>query len=74
MTLARAAFRLGARSKRRYPPFQMAGDKDDPSKPPRNGKLAIPLKFEDALRAALKVKPPEKKPKRKPRAKKPTNS
>ena len=52
----------------------MAGDKDDPSKPPRNGKLAIPLKFEDALRAALKVKPPEKKPKRKPRAKKPTNS
>jgi hypothetical protein len=33
------------------------------------GKLSIPLKFEDALKAAFEVKPPEKKP-RKPRQKK----
>jgi hypothetical protein len=37
----------------------------DPEKPKR-GKLSIPASFDDALRAALKVKPPEK-PKRKPR-------
>ena len=36
----------------------------------RNGKLSIPLSFDDALKAATEVKPPEKKP-RKPRAKKP---
>jgi hypothetical protein len=32
----------------------------------RNGKLRIPLPFEDALKAATEVKPPEK-PERKPR-------
>ncbi len=37
---------------------------------PRNGKLAIPLPFEEAIRAALEVKPPEKPP-RKPREKPP---
>jgi hypothetical protein len=36
----------------------------------RNGKLSIPLPFEDAVKAALKVKPPEK-PKRKRSAKTP---
>jgi hypothetical protein len=35
----------------------------------REGKLSIPLPFDDAVKAALKAKPPEK-PKRKPRAKK----
>jgi len=34
-------------------------------KQPRNGKLAIPLPFEDAIRAALEVKPPQKPPKKK---------
>jgi hypothetical protein len=38
-------------------------------KPQRNGKLSIPLPFDDALKAALEVKPPERPP-RKPRAKK----
>lgn len=36
----------------------------------RNGRLSIPLPFEEAVKAALKVKPADK-PKRKPRAKKP---
>lgn len=45
------------------------GMADDPGPPPRNGKLSIPMPFDDALRAALKVKPPEKAP-RKPRGKK----
>ena len=35
----------------------------------RNGKLRIPLPFDDALKAALEAKPPEKPP-RKPRQKK----
>jgi hypothetical protein len=35
----------------------------------RNGRLRIPLPFEDAVKAALEAKPPEKKP-RKPRQKK----
>lgn len=35
----------------------------------QQGKLAIPLPFEDAIRAALEVKPPPKPPKKK-RAKK----
>jgi hypothetical protein len=35
----------------------------------RNGKLAIPLPFDDALKAALEVKQPEK-PKKKPPSKK----
>ncbi len=39
----------------------------DPGKA-RNGNLAIPLPFEQAIRAALEVKPPEKPP-RKPRQK-----
>jgi hypothetical protein len=30
----------------------------------RNGRLSIPLPFEDALKAATEVKPPERKPKR----------
>jgi hypothetical protein len=34
----------------------------------REGKLAIPLPFDGAVKAAIEVKPPEK-PKRKPRAK-----
>jgi hypothetical protein len=33
----------------------------------RNGKLSIPLPFNEAVKAALEVKPPEKKP-RKPQA------
>jgi hypothetical protein len=33
-----------------------------------HGKLSIPLPFDEAVKAALRVKPPEK-PKRKPRAK-----
>ena len=37
--------------------MSMASDKE-PS-PPRNGKLRIPLAFDDALRAAVQV-PPEK--------------
>jgi hypothetical protein len=36
--------------------------------PQRNGKLAIPLPFDEAMKAALEVKPAEKTP-RKPRAK-----
>ncbi len=43
------------------------------SEPPqRNGKLAIPLPFEDAIRAALEVKPPPKPPRKKPERKKGT--
>lgn len=40
------------------------------SPPKRNGKLAIPLPFEEAVRAALEVKPPPKRPKKKPERKK----
>jgi hypothetical protein len=39
-------------------------DRSEPAR--RNGKLRIPLPFEDALKAATEVKPPEKAP-RKPR-------
>jgi hypothetical protein len=35
----------------------------------RNGNLRIPLPFDEALKAAVEAKPPEKKP-RKPRQKK----
>lgn len=42
---------------------------DEPSTR-RNGKLRIPLPFDDAVKAALETSPPEKKP-RKPRQKKP---
>ena len=46
----------------------MAASKpDEPSR--RNGKLAIPLPFEEAVKAALEVKPGERAPK-KPRSKK----
>jgi hypothetical protein len=34
----------------------------------RNGKLSIPLPFDEAIKAALKVKPP-KRPRRKPPSK-----
>jgi hypothetical protein len=34
----------------------------------RNGKLRIPLPFDEAMKAALEVKPPERAP-RKPRGK-----
>jgi hypothetical protein len=44
---------------------------DDGEPARRNGKLSIPLPFDDAVMAALEVKPPEKKPRR-PRAKKDT--
>ena len=37
--------------------------------PRRNGKLSIPLPFDDAVKAALEVKPEPRKP-RKPAAKK----
>jgi hypothetical protein len=40
-------------------------------KPSRNGPLKVDLPFDEALRAAMEVKPPEKPP-RKPRAKKPS--
>lgn len=42
----------------------------------RNGKLAIPLPFEEAVRAALEVKPGERAPKKtsQPKAKKPKAS
>lgn len=40
----------------------------DPPAPKRQGKLTIPLPFDEAVRAALEVKPPPKKPRR-PRAK-----
>jgi hypothetical protein len=36
-----------------------------------NGRLSIPLDFNEAVQAALEVKPPQK-PKRKPRSKKKT--
>jgi len=49
----------------------MAADSDP--HPKRNGRLRIPLPFDDALKAATDVKPPEK-PKRKPRQKKPAKS
>ena len=44
---------------------------EDPKR--RNGKLHIPLPFEEALAAAVEVKPPEPAPKKRPkkRAKKP---
>jgi hypothetical protein len=32
----------------------------DPARAVRNGKLSIPLPFDEAIRAALKVKPPRK--------------
>ena len=38
---------------------------DGPAKSGRNGALRIPMPFEDALRAALEVKPSEKKPAKK---------
>jgi hypothetical protein len=41
---------------------------DQPAR--RNGKLKIPLPFDEAMNAALEVKPPDK-PERKPRSKKP---
>lgn len=43
-----------------------------PRKPPpkREGKLSVPVPFDEAIRAALEVKPSQK-PKKKPRAKKP---
>ena len=45
-------------------------DPSEPSpKPTRNGKLSIRLPFDETIKAALEVPPPEKKP-RKPRAKK----
>lgn len=47
---------------------------DDEPSTPRNGKLSIPLPFEDAIRAALKVKPPAKKPKPRTTAKKAARS
>jgi len=42
-----------------------------PGSPPKNGKLAIPLPFEEAIRAALEVKPPPKPPRKKREPKKP---
>ena len=45
----------------------MGRSEKDP--PRRNGKLAIPLPFDEAMKAALEVKPPEKEPP-KPRSKK----
>ena len=42
---------------------------DDSKKRQYNGRLAVPLDFDEAVKAALEVKPPEKKPRR-PRAKK----
>ncbi len=49
----------------------MAEEAESRTEPPtRNGKLAIPLPFEDAIRAALEVKPPPKPPKKKREAKK----
>ncbi len=44
-----------------------------PNKPNgHHGKLAIPLPFEDAIRAALEVKPPPKPPRKKREPKKGT--
>lgn len=44
-----------------------------PKKPAeRNGKLTIPLPFEDAIRTALEVKPPPKPPRKKRELKKPS--
>jgi hypothetical protein len=43
---------------------------DPPTNGRRNGRLSIPLPFDEAVKAALEVKPSPKKP-RKPRAKKP---
>lgn len=42
---------------------------DNSKKRKYNGRLAIPLDFDEALKAALEAKPPEKPP-RKPRGKK----
>lgn len=44
--------------------------RSEPKPPQRNGKLAIPLPFEDAIRAVLDVKPPPKPPRKKPKPKK----
>ena len=48
----------------------MTAEPEDPSRPrrERNGKLRIPLPFEEALKAATETKPPEK-PERKPHKK-----
>jgi len=40
-----------------------ASKKDEGSRP--NGKLSIPLPFEEAIRAALEVRPPPKPPRKK---------
>jgi hypothetical protein len=42
----------------------------EPSKS-RHGKLSIPLPFDDAIRAALNVKPPEKPPRKRRRKRNP---
>lgn len=44
-------------------------DSDPSTASPRNGKLSIPLPFDEAVAAALEVKPEPKSPK-KPRTKK----
>jgi hypothetical protein len=48
----------------------MADERDRLRSGANNGKLAIPLPFEDAMKAAVETKPPAKVA-RKPRAKKP---
>jgi hypothetical protein len=47
----------------------MAAKSSDEDPPQRNGKLSIPLPFDEALKAALEVRPPGRPP-RKPGAKK----
>lgn len=42
---------------------------EQPKSKQRNGKLRIPLPFDEAMKAALEVKPPKREP-RKPRSKK----
>jgi hypothetical protein len=37
----------------------------EPGQPKRNARLALPLPFEEAVRAALSVKPPPKPPRKK---------
>ena len=56
-------------------PSVMADAEDRPAtgRAQRNGNLRIPLPLDEALKAALEVKPPEKPP-RKPRQKKRTKS
>lgn len=54
-------------------------DDRDPALPKRNGKLAIPLPFEKALKAATEVpadrlRPPEKRSKPRPKKAKPKAS